>query len=142
MTGTRTKALAVLLALALLPAGASACTAVYLGSDLTADGSLIFGRLEEFFSDEGWPKLFETVPEGAHAAGAVYTGCFGFTWTFSLYPDGRRASWYWVFAMLEHIARDDADAAAQIRQKTDALQDDICAYGETGNRGKEQSVNW
>ena len=83
MTGTRKKALAVLLALSLLPAGASACTAVCLGSDLTADGSLIFGRLEEFFSDEGWPKLFETVPEGAHAAGEVYTGCFGFTWTFT-----------------------------------------------------------
>ena len=77
------KAVAVLLVLAILPAGAFACTAVYIGSNLTADGSTIFARLEEFTSDEGWPKLFEVVPEGAHAAGEVYTGCYGFTWTFT-----------------------------------------------------------
>ena len=74
---------AVLLALAILPAGAFACTAVYVGSGRTADGSTIFARLEEFTSDAGWPKLFEAVPEGAHAAGEVYTGCYGFTWTFT-----------------------------------------------------------
>ena len=77
------KAVAVLLVLAILPAGAFACTAVYIGSNLTADGSTIFARLEEFTSDEGWPKLFEVIPEGAHAAGEVYTGCYGFTWTFT-----------------------------------------------------------
>ena len=77
------KAAAVLLVLALLPAGAFACTAIYIGSNLTADGSTIFGRLEEYTSDEEWPKLFETIPEGAHTAGEVYTGCYGFTWTFT-----------------------------------------------------------
>ena len=77
------KALAVLLVLALLPAGGFACTAVYIGPNLTADGSTVFARLEEFTSDQGWPKLFEVIPEGAHTAGEVYTGCYGFTWTFT-----------------------------------------------------------
>ena len=77
------KVFAVLLVLAILPAEALACTAVYVGSNLTADGSTIFARLEEFFSDEGWPKLFEVIPEGAHAAGEEYEGCYGFTWTFT-----------------------------------------------------------
>ena len=74
---------AVLLVLAILPAGALACTAVFIGSNLTADGSAVFARLEEYASDEGWPKLFEVIPEGAHTAGEVYTGCYGFTWTFT-----------------------------------------------------------
>ena len=77
------KAVAVLLVLAILPAEAFACTAIYIGSNLTADGSTIFARLEEFFSDEGWPKLFDVIPEGVHAAGEVYNGCYGFTWTFT-----------------------------------------------------------
>ena len=77
------KVITVLLVLAILPAEAFACTAIYIGSNLTADGSTIFARLEEFFSDEGWPKLFDVIPEGAHAAGEVYTGCYGFTWTFT-----------------------------------------------------------
>ena len=77
------KLMAVLLVLAFLPAGALACTAVYIGSALTADGSTIFARLEEYDSDERWPKLYEVIQEGAHAAGEVYTGCYGFTWTFT-----------------------------------------------------------
>ena len=74
---------AVFLILALLPAGALACTAIWIGSNLTADGNAVFARLEEYYSDEGWPKLFEVIPEGAHTAGEVYTGCYGFTWTFT-----------------------------------------------------------
>ena len=77
------KVIAVLLVLAVLPAGAFACTAVFLGSNLTADGSTVFARLEEYSSDEGWPKLFEVIPEGVHPAGEGYTGCYGFTWTFT-----------------------------------------------------------
>ena len=38
------KLTAVLLVLGLLPAGAFACTEVYIGSNLTADGSTIFAR--------------------------------------------------------------------------------------------------
>ena len=77
------KMTAVLLVLAVLPAGAFACTAIYIGSNLTADGSTVFARLEEYTSDEGWPKLFDAFPEGAHRAGEIYTGCYGFTWTFT-----------------------------------------------------------
>jgi len=74
---------AILLALALLPAGAFACTAIYVGSALTSDGSTIFARQEEYKTDEGWPKRFEVIPEGVHAAGEVYTGCYGFSWVFT-----------------------------------------------------------
>ena len=77
------KLFAILLVLGILPWGAFACTAIYIGSGLTADGSTIFARLEEFTSDQGWPKRFEAVPEGVHATGEVYTGCYGFTWTFT-----------------------------------------------------------
>ena len=69
------------------------------------------------------------------AEGLYYTMRDG---TFGLYPDGWRDSWYWVFSMLEHIARDDADAAVAIRRKMDALQDEIFASGETGNRAAEK----
>ena len=65
------KAVAVLLVLAILPTEALACTEIYIGANLTADGTTIFARLEEYVSDEGWPKLFDVVPEGVHAAGEV-----------------------------------------------------------------------
>ncbi len=57
--------------------------------------------------------------------------------TWGVYPDGWRDSWYWVFAMLEHIARDDETAAILIRERMDALQDDICASGEISNPAAE-----
>ena len=44
------KIAAMLLAIAILPVGAFACTAIYVGSALTEDGSTIFARLEEFSS--------------------------------------------------------------------------------------------
>ena len=77
------KLFAAFLAVVILPAGALACSAVYIGSGLTADGTTIFAREEEYSSDEGWPKLFEVIPEGAHKTGEIYTGCYGFSWTFT-----------------------------------------------------------
>lgn len=77
------KVIGVLLVLAILPSWSFACTAVFIGSNLTADGSTVFARLEEYSSADGWPKLFEAIPEGAHTAGETYTGCYGFTWTFT-----------------------------------------------------------
>ena len=77
------KIVILLLVIVLLPVQALACTAIYVGSGLTEDGSTMFARLEEFGSDEGWPKLFDVIPEGAHKAGEAYTGCYGFTWTFT-----------------------------------------------------------
>ncbi len=52
---------------------------------------------------------------------------------WGLYPDGWRDSWYWVFSMLEHIAQDDEAAAVYIRERMDALQDEICSSGMIGN---------
>ena len=65
------------------PIQVSACTEIYVGTGLTDDGSLVFGRLEEFTSDKGWPKTFDAVPSGLHKAGEEYLGCFGFRWTFT-----------------------------------------------------------
>ena len=76
------KLLAVLLVLAVLPAGAFACTAIYAGSALTDDGSTVFARLE-------------------------------------------------------HIAMENEEAAVCIRERMDALQDQICSSGETGNKAAE-----
>ena len=75
----------VLLALAVFirPIQVSACTEIYVGSGLTDDGSLVFGRLEEFSSDIGWPKTFDAVPSGLHKTGEEYLGCYGFRWTFT-----------------------------------------------------------
>lgn len=64
------------------PVQTFACTAIYVGSDLTEDGSTIFGRVEDFYSAD-WPKLYSAIPAGTHKAGDVYNGCYGFTWTFT-----------------------------------------------------------
>ena len=75
--------LAAILLLAVFLPGVSACTAIYAGSGLTVDGSTLFARLEEFTSDEGWPKLFDVAPEGTHRRGEKYMGCYGFVWNFT-----------------------------------------------------------
>lgn len=61
---------------------ASACTAIYVGSDLTADGTTIFGRSEDFYVND-YNKLFYVSPAGNHAEGEEYQGCYGFTYTFT-----------------------------------------------------------
>lgn len=71
------------LAVFLNPVRAFACTEIYIGSHLTDDGSTVFGRLEEYYSDMGMPKLFDAVPSGVHKAGEKYLGCYGFKWTFT-----------------------------------------------------------
>lgn len=60
---------------------ASACTAIYVGSDLTADGSTLFARSEDY--GNSYNKLYSVVPAGVHTAGEEYTGCYGFTYTFT-----------------------------------------------------------
>ena len=52
---------------------------------------------------------------------------------WGLYPEGWRDSWYWVFSMLEHIAREDEASADYIMARMNALQDEICAFTEIGN---------
>jgi len=41
--------------------------------------------------------------------------------------------------MLEKLARDQEESADYIRKKMDALQDEICASGEIGNRAAEKT---
>ena len=73
--------LAAILFAVMFPPGAFACTAIYAGSGLTADGSTIFGRMEEY--GDRWAKVFDVIPEGVHSRGEEYSGCYGFTWTFT-----------------------------------------------------------
>ena len=74
---------AMLLALVLClgTVGASACTAIYVGSALTADGSTMFARSEDI--SNSYNKVYYVAPAGLHKAGDVYQGCYGFTYTFT-----------------------------------------------------------
>ena len=74
-------ALALMMVFCLLMSSASACTLLYVGSALTADGATIFGRSEDMSNDMN--KLFYVAESGAHKEGEVYEGCYGFTWTFT-----------------------------------------------------------
>src|SRR5699024_6897744 len=58
-----------------------ACTAIYVGSDLTEDGSTMFARSEDI--SNSYNKLFYVSPAGNHTAGEEYSGCYGFTYTFT-----------------------------------------------------------
>ncbi len=72
-------ALAVMLCLSSV--NALACTAIYVGADLTSDGSTIFARSEDI--SNSYNKLFYVAPAGKHTAGEVYNGCYGFSYTFT-----------------------------------------------------------
>ena len=71
----------VALILCLSSVSAMACTAIYVGSDLTVDGSTIFARSEDIANS--YNKLFHVSPAGNHTAGEEYSGCYGFTYTFT-----------------------------------------------------------
>ena len=60
---------------------ASACTMVYVGSDYTADGSTFMARSEDY--SNSYNKIAYVSQHGKHAAGSVYEGCYGFTYTFT-----------------------------------------------------------
>ena len=73
--------IACAMTLAVVPS-AFACTALYVGSDLTEDGTTMFGRIEDLGTND-YNKLFYVSPAGKHTAGEVYDGCYGFTYTFT-----------------------------------------------------------
>lgn len=73
--------LALVLSLCFSAVGAQACTAIYLGSALTEDGSTIFARSEDIANS--YNKLFYVSPAGNHTEGEVYNGCYGFSYTFT-----------------------------------------------------------
>ena len=60
---------------------ASACTMVYVGSDLTDDGSSFMARSEDY--SNGYNKIAYVNQHGKYTAGSVYEGCYGFTHTFT-----------------------------------------------------------
>ena len=74
-------ALVTALVLCLSVVSASACTAIYVGSALTEDGSTMFARSEDI--SNSYNKVFYFSPAGNHKAGEVYNGCYGFTYTFT-----------------------------------------------------------
>ena len=71
---------AVVLTMAMLVISASACSMVYVGSDLTEDGGTYFARSEDTSSQN---KVFYVAKAGTHKAGEVYEGCEGFKYTFT-----------------------------------------------------------
>ncbi len=64
-----------------LSSSALACTAIYVGSALTDDGTTMFARSEDI--SNSYNKVFYVAPAGQHKAGEVYNGCYGFTYTFT-----------------------------------------------------------
>lgn len=73
--------LSLALALCMLFSSASACTTIYVGTALSADGSVMFARSEDYGNSSN--KLMYVSPAGLHKAGEVYDGCYGFSWTFT-----------------------------------------------------------
>lgn len=84
MISSKLKALISLVAalvLCLSCTSALACTAIYVGSDLTTDGSTMFARSEDI--SNSYNKLFYVSPAGNHTAGETYNGCYGFSYVFT-----------------------------------------------------------
>ena len=82
MFGKSKAVFALIVALMLcLSSSAMACTAMYVGSGLTADGTTMFGRSEDI--SNSYNKVMFVNEAGTFKAGEVYTGCYGFTYTFT-----------------------------------------------------------
>ena len=73
--------LLIVLILCLSSVSAMACTAIYVGSNLTAGGNTLFARSEDI--SNSYNKLMYVSPAAKHTAGEVYNGCYGFTYTFT-----------------------------------------------------------
>ncbi|MDO5145184.1 MAG: C69 family dipeptidase [bacterium] len=76
-----TSCMAVMLALCMLVSSAMACSAIYVGSALTSDGTTFFARSEDLSNSRN--KVMYVSPQGNHTAGEEYAGCYGFTYTFT-----------------------------------------------------------
>lgn len=63
------------------PAGASACSLMYVGGDYTDDGANAFMRTEEVYADSN--TIYYVSPADNHKKGETYKGCYGFTWKFT-----------------------------------------------------------
>jgi len=73
--------IALIVALMLcVSSSAMACSAIYVGANLTADGSTMFARSEDLTNS--YNKLMYVSEAGLYKAGEFYQGCYGFTYTF------------------------------------------------------------
>lgn len=73
-------AMMIALVLVLGTVSASACTAIYVGSDLTKDGSTLFARSEDY--SNSYAKVMYVSPAGEYKAGEAYKGCYGFEYVW------------------------------------------------------------
>lgn len=71
----------VVLLVSMTCSSALACTALYVGANLTENGATCFGRSEDIANSRN--KVMFVYPAGNHKAGEQYTGCYGFTYTFT-----------------------------------------------------------
>ena len=85
MNSIMKKAIACLLAVLITASAAairtSACTSIYIGGELTDDGSTLFARSEDL--EGSVDKLFLCREAGFFREGETLSGCFGFDWTFT-----------------------------------------------------------
>ncbi len=70
-------ALAAVVAVGLTLSSASACTSLFVGSELTESGSTFFGRGEDI--GEHYAKIFQIIEAADHAEGEMYEDSWGFT---------------------------------------------------------------
>lgn len=70
-------ALAAAVAVGFSVSSASACTSLFVGSELTENGSTYFGRGEDI--GEHWAKVFQVVEAADHAEGEMYEDSAGFS---------------------------------------------------------------
>lgn len=68
-------------AISMMVVSASACSMIYVGSELTEDGATYFARSEDI--SNSYNKVFYVSEDGLHKEGETYNGCYGFTWTFT-----------------------------------------------------------
>ena len=73
-------AMMLALVLCLASTSAMACTAIYVGGNLTEDGSAMFARSEDY--SNSYAKVMYVSPAGEYKAGEEYKGCYGFTYTW------------------------------------------------------------
>ena len=72
--------IALIVAMMMCMSSAMACTTIYVGSELTADGSTMFARSEDI--SNSYNKVFYVSPAGLYKAGEEYVGCYGFVYTW------------------------------------------------------------